>query len=235
MLTQSPSMKKSAFTLIELLVVITIIAILAGIALPVFAKAMEKGRVAQDASNLRQLGIGTVAYLTDNNDQIFPSATSGTTASYWPQLLFAKYVTNWNTYKSPFDPRGFQSAPDAAADNVPVSYGINTYVLNGTSANPPFDGNTTRYISPSLLFYMAPCYIGLPTTASNWAGLGSTSPTVTSTGPTQGTHSGNAFINVLYPDGHVASIRFANTGGFTDSSSTTGLTNWQPLNPITTN
>jgi len=228
-------MKKSAFTLIELLVVITIIAILAGIALPVFSKAMEKGRATQDMSNLRQLGIGTVAYLADNNDQMFSSTANSAAGSTWPTLLFAKYVTNWNTYKSPFDPRAFQSSPDAAADNVPVSYGINTYIYNGQSATPPFDGNATRYTSPSLLFYMAPYYTGLPTNAGDWTGLGSTANVLTPTGPTQGTHSGFAFINVLYPDGHVAGIRFANTGGFQDSASITGLSSWQPLNPITTN
>jgi len=228
-------MKKSAFTLIELLVVITIIAILAGIALPVFIKAMEKGRAVQDASNLHQIGIGTVAYLADNNDQMFSSAANSAAGSTWAALLFAKYVTNWSTFKSPFDPRPFQSSPDAQADNVPVSYGINTYIYNGQSATPPFDGNATRYTSPSLLFYMAPYYTGLPTNAGDWTGLGSTANVLTPTGPTQGTHSGFAFINVLYPDGHVAGIRFANTGGFQDSASITGLSSWQPLNPITTN
>ena len=52
------------------------------------------------------------------------------------------------------------------------------------------------------------------------------------TGPTQGTHSGGAYINVLYADSHVAQLPFAHTGGFTDATSTAGLANWQPLNPI---
>jgi prepilin-type N-terminal cleavage/methylation domain-containing protein len=61
------SMKKwpGAFTLIELLVVITIIAILAGVALPVFSSVQEKGRITQDLSNLRQLGIATRTYLNE--------------------------------------------------------------------------------------------------------------------------------------------------------------------------
>src|SRR5262249_54320884 len=65
------SMKRSAFTLVELLVVISIIAILAGIALPVFSRVLERGKVASDGSNLHQLGVGLTAYLNDNDDQMF--------------------------------------------------------------------------------------------------------------------------------------------------------------------
>src|SRR5690349_10159042 len=112
-------MKKSAFTLIELLVVISIIAILAGIALPVFGKVAEKGHATTCASNLRQLGIGTAAYLSDNEDQIFSSTATET----WPKVLQAKYVPNWKVFKSSFDKR-----PDNTA-NPPISYGINSRII----------------------------------------------------------------------------------------------------------
>lgn len=64
------------FTLIELLVVIGVIAILAAILFPVFAKARESGRRAACISNLHQLNLAVTQYVQDY-DEILPAATDG--------------------------------------------------------------------------------------------------------------------------------------------------------------
>ena len=66
--------KHSAFTLIELLVVISIIAILAGLALPVFANAQKKGKLAASLSNAKQVGLALKMYATDHEGN-FPTYT----------------------------------------------------------------------------------------------------------------------------------------------------------------
>ncbi|BDI33749.1 hypothetical protein CCAX7_58000 [Capsulimonas corticalis] len=62
-----------AFTLIELLVVIAIIAILASILFPVFAKVRAQARKIACLSNEKQIGLGILQYVQDN-DEKFPSS-----------------------------------------------------------------------------------------------------------------------------------------------------------------
>lgn len=62
----------SAFTLIELLVVISIIAILAGIALPVFGQIQVRGAQTKALANAKQVGLACKLFAMDNNGN-FPT------------------------------------------------------------------------------------------------------------------------------------------------------------------
>src|SRR5438128_1919776 len=63
--------RRRGFTLIELLTVIAIIALLAAILFPVFARINENRRVAQCISNLQKIYTGASMYSTDN-DGLYP-------------------------------------------------------------------------------------------------------------------------------------------------------------------
>lgn len=212
-------MKKSAFTLIELLVVIAIIAVLAGIALPVFSRAQEKGRATTCLANLRQIGIGLQSYLNDNDDQMFSRSgqSSGGNAASWPQTLHGKYVPSWKVFRSPFD-KITRARPDTEKEPVPVSYGINTNVL---------DTNASKFAAPSQLIVAAPAMT--PGKEPIFNGTSQTNPILQMPGgggaQKMGTHAGRGQINVLFADSHVNSMpwkEFATTG---DED---GMKRWYP-------
>ncbi len=97
------SNSKGAFTLMELMVVIGILAILAGILFPVFARSKKSSFEAVAISNVRQLYVGMSLYLNDNGDR-FPiekvTLHSGI-ERYWTQT-----VGNYISKITPTGPHG---------------------------------------------------------------------------------------------------------------------------------
>lgn len=69
-MTQIRPGRTSLFTLIELLIVIAIIAILAGMLLPVLNRARERGKTIDCSSKLRQMALATDQYASDNDGSI---------------------------------------------------------------------------------------------------------------------------------------------------------------------
>jgi len=83
MKTRNVNSAPKAFTLIELLVVIAIIAILAAMLLPALAKAKKRAQQAYCINSVKQLGLGMILYLGDNNDIYAGAGSNGT---YGPHL-----------------------------------------------------------------------------------------------------------------------------------------------------
>lgn len=129
--------KRSAFTLIELLVVIAIIAILAAILFPVFAKAREKARQTSCLSNEKQLGLGLLQYVQDNNEKYpFSGVWAADGHSYasndggigWGSRIYP-YVKSTGVYKCPDDPTAPANNLNGNGEvDYPVSYAFNPNV-----------------------------------------------------------------------------------------------------------
>ena len=140
--------KKLGFTLIELLVVIVIIAILAAILFPAFAAAREKANQSGCLQNEKQLGLGILQYLQDN-DEAYPwgviatatpatTTTAGNTGTGWMTCGLGwagqiyPYVKNTGVFTCNDDKTKIGTFANNPANGImyPVSYAMN-YELPG--------------------------------------------------------------------------------------------------------
>jgi prepilin-type N-terminal cleavage/methylation domain-containing protein/prepilin-type processing-associated H-X9-DG protein len=124
---------KRAFTLIELLVVVAVIAILAAILFPVFARARENARRSSCMSNLKQIGLSMMMYVQDNDEHLTPQANNNANirlpngdnspTAYWYQMLYA-YMKNIQILNCPSETTKVWTS-GGYESTVPVPYGIN--------------------------------------------------------------------------------------------------------------
>lgn len=113
-------MKQKAFTLIELLVVIAIIAILAAILFPVFAQAKLAAKKIRATAQMKQVGTGTMIYMTDYDDKYPPKLRIGFGPAdgggdphhsmTWDDLI-QPYLKNWQILVSTEDNRPLYDVP----------------------------------------------------------------------------------------------------------------------------
>src|ERR1700753_2477634 len=89
------------FTLVELLVVIGIIALLISILLPALNKARRSANQVKCASNMRQIALGMIQYISDNKGMFPIGQLAAANTNIYPQngfywaneLVIQKYIT----------------------------------------------------------------------------------------------------------------------------------------------
>lgn len=210
-----------AFTLIELLTVIAIIGILAAILVPVVSRVRDSARSTQCLSNLRQLGMTTQLYVSDNRNMLMPLSYTFT-QSLWP-YLYNKTVTAQAVAVGPDWPAIFAGTvfecPNMKNDTSATkrSYGINTLLGPGV-ANKATHGirfSAIADVSKAALF-------GDSLASSGLSPIGN---------PSTCNPRHNRKMNVAFADGHVAAT--ALTSELTDTSSPLFNTFWLgvPLRP----
>ena len=111
-----------AFTLIELLVVISIIAVLASLALPAITGALVKGQITQTMSNYRQL------YIVSQSAELDASSTGATNGGFpgscgsvatWSNVLVPAYLSQ-QSFQNLYNVKGL-AANSACWNGTPSS------------------------------------------------------------------------------------------------------------------
>jgi general secretion pathway protein G len=141
----TPRRRSSGFTLIELLIVITIIGILAAIAIPNLLNAVQRGRQKRTMTDMRALAVAIEAYNVDNT--AYPSATcmSGLFTTAGTALGNSSFTLLVPTYIAhPPVQDGWGRFFLYNVDNSQFQYNIISYGRNG-SADPIVCGTTTDF------------------------------------------------------------------------------------------
>ena len=120
--------RRRAFTLIELLIVISIIAILAAILFPVFARARENARRTSCLSNLKQISLAFIQYSQDYDERTPLTSYPATNISWTTGA--AAYMKSTQIFRCPSDSSTIWNAPASPPihNYYSTSYAMNAYM-----------------------------------------------------------------------------------------------------------
>lgn len=231
--------------------VIAIIAILAAILFPVFAKAREKARQTTCISNLKQIGVAWLMYAADYDEMACVSyyfgsdgwayswdfstkgvsGTSGLSEPHDGVYVYQGHTIMWRYgLLGPYTKNGaIQSCPSFVGDTNGrpfTGYAYNaTYV--GGDMYDPFADNTPCHLSqinsPAKTAVLADAGYGDPIMGQNYLRAPSDDPQLFQAGTVNFRHNGCA--SVAYADGHVKAtpVKYTTYNGWTAPPDTGGL------------
>ena len=206
------------FTLVELLIVIAIIAILAAMLLPALNQARDRARGISCISQLKQLNTGFMMYSQDYDGWIYHYCGEGKN-SYLP--LIAPYLQNKGTDSSIFYCPSVRSLLGRHGTKVNYTYGVvykTPHANNGnTPAMPVFkrlesrSANNYPTRSLSIVAFGGDSAPGPTNMASTGNSLRITAASNDAYAALHMRHGGRG--NMMFLDGHVASVGPGDIGG----------------------
>ena len=136
--------KANSFTLVELLVVISIIGLLAGLAVPAIQGGLDKAKQGVDVSNARQLGIIFFSEANDNNGLYRVNSELTNTQAAGNFLTIIQGMVSNGLLTTPKILSGQGATPATSTNNIAAANIAFGYVPNLTTSD---DGNIPLIIT----------------------------------------------------------------------------------------
>ncbi len=198
------------FTLVECLVALALVALLAGLVLPVLFTAREASRQSRCLSNMRQIGGAMRMYAQDWDDRYpmnrFGVRAPGSPARYtWKSALTA-YIKNIGVFRCPSNQ--FYSEPVEAREIAGRSYALNAAA---GELGPPAAAirEPAEIIELSEARYQFPDVYPSETYWSSFRYSSGNLPDPSAALGAMQTHNGNC--NFVFYDGHAAGVKVLTT------------------------